>query len=312
MNAPLPASGKQTAAAAIAAKHAKRAQEANDAKKANGADLDALIGAAENAVIERDERVSRAVREISRRVRRQAGVGAGVGAAVTAGALIARLLRRRVAGSGTAARGASLGGLAKLWSMLPGELRRMLPRRISQLVIGLLPALLHGATPLAKRLNAPQTASPVDLARYLGRWYEIARLPTHAEKRCACDVIATYAANPDGPGFIVVNECRESSGRRRVRRGLARRVDAQDSARLEVSFAPPSLRWLPAAWADYWILQVSDDYSFALVGTPDRRRLWLLSRSPDLADVVKQALLERARGEGYDTAALVWTPQTTA
>ena len=279
---------------------------------ASGNELDALIDAAERAVIERDKRVSGTFHEISQRLRRKAGVGAGLGAAVAAGALIVRVLRRPAMRAGMGSGGAALGALQRLWAMMPADLRRQLPRRISQIVIGLLPTLFTRRARRPAQASEPQTADGVDLARYLGRWYEIARLPLRIEKRCACDVVATYSANPHGPGILVVNECRQHDGRRRKRAGLARTTDAQNSARLEVSFAPSSLRWLPLSWGDYWILYVSDDYSFALVGTPDRRGLWLLSRQPQLSATDTEFLIERARSESYDTAALVWTPQTGA
>ena len=85
------------------------------------------------------------------------------------------------------------------------------------------------------------------------------------------------------------------------------RVDGADNARLKLSFAPAALRWLPAASRDYWILQVAPDYTSALVGTPDRRGLWLLSRTPVLAAGDIETLIAHARREGYPTADLVFT-----
>ena len=76
-----------------------------------------------------------------------------------------------------------------------------------------------------------------------------------------------------------------------------------------MSFAPPWLRWLPWAWADYWILDVDPHYRCALVGTPDRRHLWMLSRAPSLSSAGMQRLLEQAQAQGYDISRLQLTPQ---
>ena len=85
----------------------------------------------------------------------------------------------------------------------------------------------------------------------------------------------------------------------RSRRGRARVVPGSDGGRLEVSFWPSWLRGLPAAWSDYWILHLDDDYTEALVGTPGREFLWLLSRRPTLPAERVEAMTQFARGLGF-------------
>jgi apolipoprotein D and lipocalin family protein len=149
----------------------------------------------------------------------------------------------------------------------------------------------------------PQTASAVRLRDYAGRWFEIARLGAPFERACARDVSAEYRALPDGR-IAVTNRC--ASRRRRVQQveGVARALPDSANARLNVSFAPRWLRWLPFAWADYWILDVTPDYSAALVGTPARDSLCLLGRSPDMPQATVERLLARAAAQGYDISAL--------
>jgi len=89
-------------------------------------------------------------------------------------------------------------------------------------------------------------------------------------------------------------------------------VPGSHGARLEITFAPLWLRWLPWVWADYWILYVDDDYRSAVVGTPDQRHLWLLARAPRLEATDYQRLVDQASAQGYDTARLALTPQSAA
>jgi apolipoprotein D and lipocalin family protein len=174
--------------------------------------------------------------------------------------------------------------------------------------------LLSLGLPLLVRRRAPargrvRSAPHVDLQRYAGRWYEIARLPLGAEKRCAGNVSALYRLRGDG-GLAIANRCLTRDGRFELVEGSARVVPRTNGSQLELSFAPGWLRWLPAAWSDYWILRVDDDYRTALVGTPDHRHLWLLSRTPRMSGSDYQRLVEHAALEGYDTGRLEPTRQS--
>ncbi len=167
------------------------------------------------------------------------------------------------------------------------------------------------AVPLAftKGPPPPQTAPTVRLQSYAGRWFELARLSNPFEAVCDHNVTATYVPQPDGR-FEVTNRCESRRGRLRQAQGIARVVRGSANAKLKVTFAPRALRWLPFAWADYWILDVTPDYSAALVGTPGRNALWMLARSPTIPQSTLERLLARAAALGYDVAALKFTPQT--
>jgi apolipoprotein D and lipocalin family protein len=99
----------------------------------------------------------------------------------------------------------------------------------------------------------------------------------------------------------VINQCRRANGRLDIARGRARVVDPASRAKLKVTFAPALLQWLPGAWADYWILDVSPDYRRALVGTPDRKSLWVLAREASLPDDEYHAMLLQATALGFET-----------
>lgn len=151
---------------------------------------------------------------------------------------------------------------------------------------------------LLEREAPPATAPNVDLGRYLGTWYEIASYPTWFQRGCT-HTTATYARNPDG-SIRVRNEC-ERDGKRDGIDGRAW-VAERDPARLRVRFFWPFS-------APYWILAVGPAYDWALVGTPDRDYLWVLSRTPTLDPSTWDAITALARERGFDPARLRRTPQ---
>jgi apolipoprotein D and lipocalin family protein len=150
-----------------------------------------------------------------------------------------------------------------------------------------------------------RTVEMVDLDRYVGEWYEIARFPNRFQRACVGDVRASYAKRPDGR-IDVLNRCRTSDGITEAK-GVARVVDPVTCAQLEVRFAPAILSFLPFVWGDYWILGLSADYSWAVVGSPDRSYLWILARTPALDAEPFAAALDVARANGFDVARLVMT-----
>ena len=158
--------------------------------------------------------------------------------------------------------------------------------------------------------NELTTVPSVDLSRYAGTWYEIARLPNRFQEQCSGDVTATYTLLDDGD-IKVVNRCRNEDGEFTTAEGVARRAseDGSDS-KLEVRFAPAFLSFLPFVWGDYWVIDLGADYNYAVVGEPNREYLWVLSRSPVMDDTMLAAILERARKQGYDTSKLIRTKHT--
>lgn len=140
------------------------------------------------------------------------------------------------------------------------------------------------------------TQSGVDLERYVGTWHEQARLPNRFQKDCASDVRADYALDTDGT-ISVINQCRAQDGSTKIAEGegrLSKAADPRDPAKLEVRFAPKWTSWLPMVWGDYWIIKVEGDYQYSLVGTPDRKYLWVLSRDKRADPAIVGKLLEYA------------------
>jgi len=151
--------------------------------------------------------------------------------------------------------------------------------------------------------------APVDLQRYAGIWHEQARLPNRFQKPCAGPVTAQYTPQADG-SVRVLNRCARADGNFDEAVGSARVVPVAGqpgAGRLEVRFAPAWLGWLPMVWGDYWILKLDRDYQVALVGTPNREYLWVLSRAPRLDDAALQAELDYARSLGFDADKVVPT-----
>ena len=152
-----------------------------------------------------------------------------------------------------------------------------------------------------------QTVSRVDLDRYLGQWHEVARYPNRFQKSCASDVVATYSRR-DAGRIRVVNQCREFDRKVKDAEGVARVADAASNAKLKVRFAPAVLSFLPFVWGDYWIVGLAQDYSWAVVGSPDREYLWILARNPTPDAAAYDAALAAARAQGFDVGKLVRTP----
>lgn len=150
----------------------------------------------------------------------------------------------------------------------------------------------------------------LDLDRYQGRWYEIARLPNRFQDQCAGEVSANYERLEDGR-VQVTNRCRKPDGSWSEVQGIARR-DSSDAraAALEVRFAPRWLSFLPFVWGDYRVMALDDDYRHSLVGSDDRKYLWILAREPDLGANVFEDLVEQARRQGFDVSALQRTAQS--
>jgi apolipoprotein D and lipocalin family protein len=157
-----------------------------------------------------------------------------------------------------------------------------------------------------KKEKTPLGVAPsVDLARYSGRWYEVARLPNRFEEKCASDVTADYTLL-GADRVKVVNQCRKKDGRTSKAEGEARLADKNGAnSRLKVRFAPGFLSLLPFVWGDYQIIELAPDYSHALVGEPGRKYLWILSRTPRMDEAAYRRLSERAASEGFDVTKLV-------
>ena len=164
-------------------------------------------------------------------------------------------------------------------------------------------AALQATAVAAQTAGQVRTVPFVDLDRYVGDWFEIARLPNRFQRQCVGDVRASYARRADGR-LDVVNQCRTDDGRIEAR-GIARVVDDRTFARLKVRFAPAWLTFLPFVWGDYWIIGLAEDYSWAVVGSPDREYLWILARTPRLDEETAAEARGIARANGFDVERLI-------
>ena len=162
-------------------------------------------------------------------------------------------------------------------------------RRVVTCWSTILPTLLlatAAVTPLPSQAQAVTTVPAVDLQRYAGKWYEIARLPNSFQKKCLAEVSAEYKPRSDGD-IDVVNRCQVEGGKIDEAVGLARVVPGTNNAKLQVRFAPG---WLS-------------------VGTPSRDYLWILSRTPTISAAQYEAAVNNATRQGFDTARLEKTVQ---
>lgn len=153
-----------------------------------------------------------------------------------------------------------------------------------------------------------KTVPTVDLQRYSGKWYEIARYPNKFQKQCAGNTTATYTLKPKGR-VEVVNECIKANGVKDKAKGEAKTVEGSQNAKLKVRFAPSFLSFISAVWGDYWIIELGPDYSYSVVGDPDREYFWILSRKPEMSDALLQEILRRAEAAGFDPGRVQKTPQ---
>ena len=151
-----------------------------------------------------------------------------------------------------------------------------------------------------KKYDTLEVVPHVDLKKYLGKWYEIARLPARFEEGCS-DISATYSLREDG-SISVLNECKRNGKVKRAK-GKAKVVDKNTGAKLKVTFFWPF-------YGDYWIINLGKDYDYAVVGTPNRKYLWILSRTPQMDDKLFSQLIELVKSKGFDVKNLIRTSHT--
>lgn len=176
-------------------------------------------------------------------------------------------------------------------------------QKIFLLALVFMPMLVIGCASMEEKTMKPvETVKFVDLSRYVGQWYEIARYPNRFQKGCVGSR-ATYTLRDDGR-INVVNACYDKSfaGTLRSAKGKAWVVDTETNARLKVSFFWPFA-------GDYWIIDLDQDYEYAVIGHPKRKYLWILSRTPEMSDEVYQSILMRLQNQEYNTAQLIRTKQ---
>jgi apolipoprotein D and lipocalin family protein len=170
------------------------------------------------------------------------------------------------------------------------------------------------ATALAALAVSLATATPpvhgvdkLDMSRYAGTWFEVARLPNKLQARCRFDVTATYRLKADGT-VTVLNRCVDANEHVKVDVGHATPLDG-DPAKLRLSYVPDWLSWWPGTRSDHWVVMLDDDYRYAVVSDSTRSALWILSRSPALDAATYDGIVSRLRAQRYPVDQLVLTPQ---
>ncbi len=145
--------------------------------------------------------------------------------------------------------------------------------------------------------DTPKTVKYVDIKKYAGLWYEIAKLPNRFQKQCVKRTTALYELKENGE-IRVINSCYDKDNELDKTEGVARIVDNKSNAKLEVSFFS-ILGWRPI-WGDYWIIGLDENYQWAIVGTPSRKYGWILSRTPKLDETTMNKIFEILKDQGYN------------
>jgi apolipoprotein D and lipocalin family protein len=146
--------------------------------------------------------------------------------------------------------------------------------------------------------KVPSVVSSVDLKRYQGTWFEIARLPNFFEKKLKC-ITATYTLREDGK-ITVLNKGNNISSpyKPSSSQGVAWIPDKTSPAKLKVQFFWPFS-------GDYWIMYLDPDYRFVLVGDSARKYLWILCREKNLDEMTYEMLIRKAINNGYDVTSII-------
>jgi apolipoprotein D and lipocalin family protein len=166
---------------------------------------------------------------------------------------------------------------------------------------------LASCSSTSRHVHAPATAEAVDLSRYAGRWYEIARLPMRFQKANEA-AIAEYGTNADGT-ISVHNIAIRPDGSQRGIRGYAKVLNPPENTKLGVRFKTWFGPLIPVPKeGNYWILHVDEHYQEAIVGTQNRKYLWLLARTPTIPEASYASLVARADQLGFDTSRLLRDP----
>ncbi len=152
----------------------------------------------------------------------------------------------------------------------------------------------------------PKAVNHVDLKKYVGLWYEIAKIPNRFQKHCKRGTTAQYRLLDNGK-IEVINSCIDENGEKDEAEGIAKVVDANSNAKLEVSFV--SILGINLFWGDYWIIGLDNNYEYAVIGTPTRKYGWILSRTPKLSEEKLNGAFEILKSQGYNTKQFEMTLQ---
>ena len=154
------------------------------------------------------------------------------------------------------------------------------------------------------------TVSKIEMEKHLGLWHQVALIPNFFQADCASNTLAEYTQIDDN-SLEILNSCLANTGERISAKGIGLATgNPPDFTKIKVSFAPKWLSWLPFVWGDYWIISIEPKYNSVLVGSPNRKYLWILSRKHFIKKTTFDHYLEVASDNGFDTSLLVYDLST--
>lgn len=165
-----------------------------------------------------------------------------------------------------------------------------------------------GTSSMAQPSRPLVPIASLDVPRYMGTWFEIAKYPNRFQKKCLSDTRAQYTLQASGT-LQVINRCKKENSEIDEAVGEARQTGAATSPRLQVRFAPAWLSLLPFVWGNYWVIDLDEGYQLVAVSEPKREYLWILSRKPTVSADAYAALLGRLKAQGFDLERLESTRQ---
>ncbi len=172
------------------------------------------------------------------------------------------------------------------------------------LVTGLVLSVFMGSIATAEVVTVPS----VDLNKYIGKWYEVASIPQSFQKKCVANTTAVYSFAEKGR-IKVDNTCETASGERDGSEGRAQVEDKATNSKLKVTFVK-LFDWVFAFGGNYWIIDLADDYSYALIGDPTAKYAWILSRTPNVTDEFFIRAEKKFKSQGYNTCEILTSIQT--
>ena len=154
-----------------------------------------------------------------------------------------------------------------------------------------------------------KTVDHLKLESYMGKWHQVAAIPAWFQRQCHKNTTAFYE-KIDSRTIKVINQCEKKDGTNSSAEGRARIHDQYEVAsKLQVTFAQIFQKWWWTIAGDYWVIELADDYSYSVVGDPDHKYLWILSREPSLDHETLQFLEEKISSHGYDTCKIKITQE---
>lgn len=178
-------------------------------------------------------------------------------------------------------------------------------RRVIKCAFGL---LAFGIATIGFAQDPVRTVEDLDIDAYMGQWHQIAAIPARFQRKCVGETTALYERND--AGVKVTNTCIKEDGSEQVASAQARLNKKYNmESKLQVTFVKLFGKWCWLFGGDYWVMDIDDDYSYSVVGTPKRNYLWILNRDPSMDLESLQALEVKIKAQHYDTCKIKITQE---